>query len=225
MASSQSPKRARGDGGLFSPLLEGYLEALAEPEDLLLQEMTREGRRRGFPIVGPQVGRFLEALARALGARRIFELGSGFGYSTIWFARALPNGGVIHHTDGAQANSAQAREYLWRAGLSPKVVFHVGDAIEILRKLEDPEPFDIVFCDIDKHQYPDALDVMRQRVRVGGAIVIDNLIWGGKVADSKVRDADTEGVRQYTRRMWSDGDFLSALLPIRDGVGLHLRLR
>jgi predicted O-methyltransferase YrrM len=228
-SSAANGRRARARPAparrIFDPRLEAYLDALGAPGEPLLVEMTAEGRRRGFPIVGPQVGRLLEALARSLRARRVFELGSGFGYSTVWFARGMQSGGVVHHTDGDPANSELARRLLARANVAPEVVFHVGDAVRILRELRDPEPFDIVFCDIDKHQYPAALDAMRPRVRVGGFIVIDNLLWEGKVADPRVRDRDTRGIRTYTKRMWTDPDFLSALLPIRDGVGLHLRLR
>lgn len=227
-SAAQRPRpgaRRASSRRIFDPRLEGYLEALGAPDDPLLAEMTAEGRRLGFPIVGPQVGRLLESLARSLPARRVFELGSGFGYSTVWFARGMQAGGVVHHTDGDAANSEQARRWLARAKLTPEIRFHVGDAVRILRELADPEPFDIVFCDIDKHQYPEALDVMRPRVRVGGFIVIDNLLWDGKVADARVNDRDTRGIRAYTKRMWNDPDFLSSLLPIRDGVGLHLRLR
>jgi len=205
--------------------LETYLEELAAPRDELLREMTAYGRERGFPIVGPQVGRLLEQLALVLQAKRIFELGSGFGYSTLWFVRAMPEDGVIHHTDGDPENSQQAKAFLERSGLGDRVRYHVGDARDILRDLEDTEPFDIVFCDIDKNGYPDALPIMKSRVRVGGFIIIDNLIWGGDVANPSVTDADTEGIRTYSRQVWDDPDFLSSLLPVRDGVGLHLRLR
>jgi caffeoyl-CoA O-methyltransferase len=205
--------------------LEAYLETLATPGDALLRELTVHGRERGFPIVGPQVGRFLQQLATGLHARRIFELGSGFGYSTLWFARGLATNGVVHHTDGDEDNSRQAREILQRAGLAERVRFHVGDAVQILRGLAEPESFDIVFCDIDKHGYPEAFTVMRERVRVGGFIVTDNLIWDGKVVDASIQDPDTRGIRDYTRLAWGDPDFLSSMLPIRDGVGLHLRLR
>lgn len=210
---------------IHSDALESYLEELATPADAVLREMTQVGRERGFPIIGPQVGRFLQQLAAGIGARRIFELGSGFGYSTLWFAKGLAEGGVIHHTDGDEANAEQAREYLTRAGVVERVRFHVGDAVGILRALEDTEPFDIVFCDIDKHGYPQAYEEMRTRVRVGGFVVIDNLIWSERILDASRTDADTEGIRAYTRAMWNDPDFLSSMLPIRDGVGLHLRLR
>ena len=210
---------------IHSERVEHYLEALAQSEDGQLEALTRLGRERGFPIVGPQVGRLLEQLVHMLAARSIFELGSGFGYSTLWFARALPHDGVIHHTDGDSKNSLEAQQHLAAAGLIDRCRFHVGDAVQILRSQPADDRFDIVFCDIDKHGYPEAYQEMIRRVRVGGAIVIDNLIWSGKVADPHVQDAATAGIREYHRLMWSNPDFLSSLLPIRDGVGLHLRLR
>ncbi len=205
--------------------LETYLEDLAHPGHGVLARMGEEGRAAGFPIVGPQVGRLLQQIVQMTQAKRIFELGSGFGYSTLWFALNLPPDGVIHHTDGDAKNSERARAFLTEAGVVDKVRFHVGNAMEILTDLDDPEPFDIVFCDVDKDGYPWAYDVMRKRVRVGGCIVIDNLVWSGKVADESVDDASTRGIREYTQRMWNDGDFLSSLMPVRDGVGLHVRLR
>ncbi|HEX9641572.1 MAG TPA: O-methyltransferase [Candidatus Krumholzibacteria bacterium] len=210
---------------IHDPALEAYLERLAAPSDSKLAAMTRSGRERGFPIVGPQVGRFLEQQARAIGAEKIFELGSGFGYSTLWFARGMRPDGVIHHTDGDPKNSEEARRHLEEAGFADRVRFHVGDAVEILRGQPAGELFDIVFCDIDKHGYPEAAEEMVRRVRVGGLIIIDNLIWSGKVVDAAVQDPDTEGIRRYQQLMWQNSDFLSSLLPIRDGVGLHLRLK
>ena len=185
-------------------------------------EMHTLARERSFPIVGPEVGRLLFQVARMLGARRIFEMGSGFGYSTLWFARAVPESGRVYHTDGDPENTARARDFLSRAGLSDRVEFLSGDARDLLQAA--PGEFDIVFCDIDKHQYPSAYEIFRNRVRAGGAVLIDNLIWSGKVAQGD-DDPDTEGIREYLRRMWSDADFVSSLLPIRDGVGLSLKIR
>lgn len=199
-----------------------WLNDLADlPDDPVLAEMHAEAERRNFPIVGPQVGRLLAQVTRMLPARRVFEMGSGFGYSTLWFARALPPGGRVYHTDGDPANTEAARRYLGRAGLLDSVEFLTGDARDLLQ--QTPGEFDIVFCDIDKNQYPSAYALFRDRVRPGGAVIIDNLVWSGKVAQGQ-DDAATAGVREYIRLMWGDARFLSSLLPIRDGVGLSLRL-
>ena len=190
--------------------------------DPVLDDMHREAAERGFPIVGPEVGRLLFQMARLTGARRIFEIGSGFGYSTLWFARALEDGGRIYHTDGDGENTRKAREYLDRAGVLDRAVFSTGDASEILAKT--PGEFDIIFMDIDKDQYPEGYKVLRDRVKVGGMVVVDNLVWSGRVAEGE-DDPDTAGIREYLRLMWSDPDFMSSLMPVRDGVGLSVRIK
>jgi len=204
--------------------LESYLEALARrDEDPLLAEMLEYGRARKFPLVGPQVGRFLFQLTKLMGARRVFEMGSGFGYSALWFARALPEDGEIYLTDGSAENIGKAREFLTRDGQDAKAVFMTGYAQDLLAIA--PGLFDILFCDVDKEQYPEVFDLARARLRVGGALVIDNLIWGGKAADPGNDDLSTRGIRAFTERMWASRDFTSSLLPIRDGLGLCVKLR
>jgi len=203
--------------------VQNWLRGLAEiPEEPVLDTMHREAAERNFPIVGPEVGRLLYQLARMSRAERIFEMGSGFGYSTLWFARALPSTGRVHHTDGDPKNTAKAREYLERAGLFDRVVFTTGDARDILK--DTPGEFDIVFMDIDKDQYPSGYHVFKDRVKMGGLVIVDNLIWSGKVAAGE-KDPATEGVREYIQLMWQDPRFLSSLMPVRDGVGVSLRVR
>jgi predicted O-methyltransferase YrrM len=200
-----------------------WLRDLARVEDdPVLEAMHAEAAERGFPIVGPEVGRLLFQLATLSGAKRIFELGSGFGYSTLWFARAVGPDGHVYHTDGSEENASRARDYLSRAGVLGRVTVRVGDARDLLR--DTPGEFDIVFMDIDKHQYPDAYSILVDRVKVGGLVVVDNLVWSGRPAAGET-DPDTEGVRRYLELMWNDERFLSSLMPVRDGVGLSLRLR
>lgn len=199
-----------------------WLRRLADvPSDPVLEEMHRVAEAGDFPIIGPEVGRLLAQLVRMIGARRVFEMGSGFGYSTLWIARALPEDGVVFHTDGDPANSALARDFLRWAGVLDRVTFLSGDACALLRRRS--ERFDMIFCDVDKEQYPAAYEAMRGRVREGGAIVTDNLLWNGRVAAGD-SDAATAAIREYIRLMWNDGAFLSSLLPIRDGVGVSLRV-
>jgi len=200
-----------------------WLRGLADQgSDPILQEMHREAAERGFPIVGPEVGRLLFQLARLSGAKRIFEMGSGFGYSTLWFCRAVEESARVYHTDGDEQNTSRARDYLSRAGVLDRVVFTTGDARDILEAT--PGEFDIVFMDIDKHQYPDAYRLFRDRVKPGGLVIVDNLVWSGKVAGG-ADDPDTRGIREYLHLMWHDDRFLSSLLPVRDGVGVSVRVR
>lgn len=201
---------------------DGYLHSLQETADPVQAAMEREGAERGFPIVGPLVGRLCGTLATAIGARTVFEMGSGFGYSTLHFARAVGKDGRVVHTEGDAKLSKEAKAWLAKAKLDKRVEFRVGDARDLLR--EDEVPYDVVFIDVDKHQYPDCLALATAKVRVGGLILTDNTLWSGKVYDRKVRDEDTQGVREYNRVAFSDPRLLSTLVPIRDGVTVSLRV-
>lgn len=206
---------------IVDPTIEAYLHKVQPAPDAVLAEMEKVGNDRGFPIIGPLVGRLCEQLARAIGARSVFEMGSGFGYSTLWFARAVGDGGRVVHTDGDAAKSSEAKTWLDKAGLRKRVDFLVGDAVELLRA--DKTQYDVVFIDIDKEQYPAAWKVACKRVRVGGLIITDNTLWQGKVA-SGARDADTTGVREYTRLTQAASGYLTTIIPLRDGVSISLRL-
>ncbi len=201
--------------------IEEYLQRVTPPRDAVVQEMERLGEARRFPIVGPLVGRLLFLLARSAGARSVFECGSGFGYSACWFARALPPGGRVVLTDGSADNCAAARDFLDRAGLLDRAFIEQGNALQILNR--SPGPFDIIFCDIDKRDYPRVYPLMKPRLRPGGLFVCDNMLWSGKVA-AKDQDDDTRGVRELTRLLYADPDLHTTLLPLRDGVSISLRL-
>lgn len=207
---------------LVDPGIEAYLHKLQGAPDATLRAMQASGEQRGFPIIGPLVGRLCEQLARGVGARRVFELGSGFGYSTAWFARAVGPRGRVIHTETSAALQAEARDWLGKARLRTRVDFRLGDALDTLRA--DRRLNDVVFCDIDKEGYPDAWDVAHRRVRVGGLVITDNTLWQGKVVRKATDDA-TAAVQEYNRRAFGDAAFLSTLLPIRDGVAVSLRLR
>src|SRR6266542_2116828 len=212
------------------PDVEDYIRGLlARHDEPVLLEMEAEGKERGFPIVGRMVGVVLELLARSIGARRVFELGSGFGYSGYWFARALGPGGELHLTDGDPENERKARDYLGRAGLWDAVTYHVGDAVTALK--DTPGEFDIVYCDIDKDGYPEAWRASRDRVRTGGLFVCDNTLWSGRVTGKvddkreRTRPELTEAIREMNRAAAGDQGYLTTILPIRDGVLVALRLR
>ena len=200
-----------------------YLLELAKHDDPILNEMEALATEKNFPIVGPECGRVLHQVAVMTGAKRVFEMGSGYGYSTLWFARAMPADGRVFHTDGDPANTAKAMEFLKRAGQDSKVAFKTGDAREVIERT--PGEFDVIFIDIDKHQYPGAYELAKGRVRVGGAILIHNTLWSGKIADPSVTDKDTEGIREYMRRIWADRNFVSSFLPMHDGLGMSVRVR
>jgi predicted O-methyltransferase YrrM len=211
---------------IVDPRIEAYmLERLARFNDPVLLEMEARGEKLGFPIVGRNVGVTLEVLARSVGATRVVELGSGYGYSAYWFARAIGAKGELHLTDGDSGNRTRAMDLLGRAGLADRVTFHVGDAVETLREL--PGEFDIVYCDIDKHEYPDAWREASERIRVGGLYVCDNVLWYGRVAGDESPDARpgyTEAIVEHNRLIAEDDRYISTIVPTRDGVMVAVRI-
>ena len=207
---------------IFQEPVRKYLYELGQIRHPVLREMQRYGESRHFPIVNREVGRVLYQLTVLSKAKKVFELGSGFGYSTLWFALALPPNGVVHHTDGDPENTKRAHAYFKKAGLLKKVRFHTGDAITSLNKTRGN--FDIYYCDIDKDGYPDAYRAIARRAQPGNIVLTDNLLWSGKVAQPRP-DRLTKSILKYTRLFWADNRFASSMLPIRDGVGFHLRLK
>jgi len=207
---------------IFQEPVKKYLYHLGRVDHPVLREMQAYGESKEFPIVNCEVGRVLYQLTVLSKAKKVFELGSGFGYSTMWFALALPPNGVVHHTDADPENTKLAQHYFKKAGLLKKVRFHSGDALESLA--QTPGNFDIYYCDIDKEGYPDAYHAIDHRIKPGNLVLTDNLLWSGKVAHPNP-DAPTRAILKYTRLFWNDRNFASSMLPIRDGVGFHLRLK
>lgn len=202
----------------LAPEISSYLDALVPTRHPELQAMEAEAARTNFPIIGPAAGQFCYMMSRLLGAKAIFELGSGFGYSTAWFARAVREngGGVVHHVVWDAELSARARRHLAVLELDHLVEFHVAEAVDELRRT--PGPFDVVFNDIDKSGYPASLSVISERLRPGGLLLVDNLLWHGRVLDRSDTSADTEGVRALTRLITQDPQWIGSIVPIRDGI-------
>jgi predicted O-methyltransferase YrrM len=209
--------------GITNPKIEAYLDSLREEPDAVRAEMERLAERRGFPIVGPEVGRLLALLTRISGARRILELGSGFGYSAWWFAGALSEGGTVICTDSSAEHRELALEFLERAGLANRIRFEVGDSLEILESLEGH--FDLVFNDIDKEDYPRSLDQVVPRLAPGGLFVTDNTLWYSKVTDPAAGDATTRAVHEFNRLSIGHPELETVILPIRDGLSVSRKRR
>jgi caffeoyl-CoA O-methyltransferase len=212
---------------ITNPAVEEYIRGLlARHDDPVLLEMEAEAKERGFPIVGRMAGVILELMARAIGARRVFELGSGYGYSAYWFSRALGPDGELHCTDGDPENERKALGYLGRAGLDGPVRFHVGDAVTSLNATEGR--FDVVYCDIDKHGYLAAWQAARDRVRTGGLFLCDNTLWSGRVTagyqEEDPRPAWTAAIKEMNAAIAADQRYLATILPVRDGVLVALRV-
>jgi predicted O-methyltransferase YrrM len=202
---------------------QGYLPTLVPPRPAEMQAMEAYAREHHFPIIGPAAGYLCYQVARMIQARRVFELGSGYGYSTAWFARAVQanGGGSVHHVVWDEELSQQARGHLTALGLAGFVEFHIGEAVETLRLT--PGPFDLIFNDIDKDGYPASLPFIAEKLRPGGALLIDNMLWSGRIFDVADQSPETAGIRETTRLLCTDSGWITTLLPIRDGLILALK--
>jgi predicted O-methyltransferase YrrM len=204
------------------PEIEAYMRSLLDRYDeAVLLEMEREAADRGFPIIERLCGVTIEVLARSVGARRVFELGSGYGYSAYWFARAIGAGGEVHCTDGDPTNEQKAETYLARAGVWDRLRWHVGDAVTNLANVDGE--FDVVYNDIDKDGYPAAWRAAAERVRVGGLYLCDNVLWSGRILEDSP-DEMSAAILEHNRLIADDPRFLSSIVPTRDGVMVALRV-
>jgi predicted O-methyltransferase YrrM len=208
--------------------VERYLTELAQTEhsDPVLVDMEARAKQHGFPIVGRATGRYLELAARSIGARRVMELGSGYGYSAYWFARAVAPGGEVICTDSDSENAKLGEDYLRRAGVWDRVRYRVGDALQGFAA--ETGDFDVVYCDVDKLGYPDCWRAARDRIRIGGLWLCDNVIWSGYVATGEDRDGAsgvTAAIREHNQMVAEDERYVGSIVPIRDGVMAALRIR
>jgi caffeoyl-CoA O-methyltransferase len=198
--------------------IETYLDSLVPARMDEMQAMEDYARQTGFPIVGPASGQFCYLIARMISARRVFELGSGYGYSTSWFARAVKEngGGTVYHVVWDENLSRRARQHLDALGFGSLVEYRVSEAVQALREADGP--FDLIFNDIDKHAYPESLAVIAGKLRSGGALIVDNLLWHGKIFDPTDQSPATQGIREFTRLITTSPDWIASLVPIRDGL-------
>ncbi|MDQ3607232.1 MAG: O-methyltransferase [Gemmatimonadota bacterium] len=203
---------------LMAPQVREYLDALVPPRPPEMQAMEAHARETNFPIVGPASGYLCYQIARMIGAQQIFELGSGYGYSTAWFAQAVQEngGGTVHHVVWDEELSRQARGHLSALGVDDIVRYQVSEAVQALR--DTSGPFDLIFNDIDKRGYPDSLPLIAEKLRPGGVLIIDNMLWHGRIFDESDQSPDTQGVREFTRRIANDPGWIASLVPIRDGL-------
>jgi caffeoyl-CoA O-methyltransferase len=200
-----------------------YLDSLIPERPAEVRAMETYAAEQRFPIIGPVVGHLCYQVARMIGARQVFEMGSGFGYSTAFFAQAVAEngGGTVHHVVWDDALSQRARGHLDALGHTPRVRYHVGEAIEVLRSQEGP--FDLIFNDIDKHGYPASLPVIEEKLRPGGVLIVDNMLWSGRIFDAADTTPDTAGVRELTRLLTTSPRWTTSVLPIRDGIVVALK--
>lgn len=208
-------------GGITVDAVEDYIYSLLPERDEVLAEMEAEAAEHNVPIVGPAVARIFEQLALMVGAKTVFELGSAIGYSTIWWARAVGEGGRVYYTDSDPKNAEKARRYFERAGVASRVTVLIGDALELLS--EQKQPFDIIFNDVDKEDYPRVLHLVSSRLRKGGLFITDNALWYGRVTESNPEKESTRAVLEFNRRLYAMREFFTAIVPLRDGLAVAMK--
>jgi len=208
-------------GGITVPAVEDYLYSALPPRDEVLAEMEAEAVKHKVPIVGPAVGRILQQLAMMINAKSVFEMGSAIGYSTIWWARGIAEGGRVTYTDGDSKNADRARKYFERAGVANRIHVLTGDALELLS--EQKQELDIIFNDVDKHDYPRVFRLAVPKLRKGGLFVTDNVLWSGRVTEKKPKEENTRAILEFNRLLYDSKDLFTTILPIRDGVAVAVK--
>ena len=208
--------------GITNPPVEKYIYEILPERDEVLREMEKQAQKRDIPIVGPAVARVLFQYARLINAKKVFELGSAIGYSTIWWARAVGEDGEVFYTDGDPKNAAEARSYFQRAGVEKRVKVQIGDALELLS--EQKQQFDIIFNDVDKEDYPRVLHLVSDRLRRGGLFITDNVLWSARVVEPRPKEASTRAVQEFNKRLYAMQEFFTTILPLRDGLAVSVKL-
>jgi caffeoyl-CoA O-methyltransferase len=204
--------------GITEPKVDEYMLSLLPARDSILQEMEAQALQRDIPIVGPAVGRVLFQYARLINAKKVFELGSAIGYSTLWFARAVGEDGEVFYTDGDSKKADEASGYFRRAGVAERIHIGLGDALEQLAVRQ--REFDIIFNDVDKEYYPRVLDLVPNHLRRGGLFITDNVLWSGRVTQADSQDKTTVAIQEFNQRLYAMKEFFTTILPLRDGLAV-----
>jgi len=215
-------------GEIVPDAIERYLAALNRAADPVLDDIARGNVQRGLPLVDAEVGALLRVLATAIGATRILEIGTAIGYSGIWLAGALPDGGSLLTMEMNADRAQEARNNFERAGLADRVNVIVGDAQRMLAKVAGP--FDVIFQDGDKQLYSPLLDRLVTLLRPGGLLITDNVLWDGEVVPGFVarpqRDpGDTRAIAEYNERLAAHPQLITSIVPMRDGVAISVKKR
>ncbi len=199
-----------------------YLCARYWEEDELLRDLREDLERRGPTIqVSAETGRLLATVIAATGAARVLEVGTLFGYSGVWLARALPAHGHLDTLELSDVHADAAEEWFARAGVGDRVTVHRGAALDTLERLQGP--YDVVFIDAAKTEYAQYAEHAARLLRPGGLLLADNAIWSGRVADPAVTDDDTEGIRRFHERITGGSGWASTVLPVGDGVSVSVK--
>ncbi|CAN5195567.1 O-methyltransferase [soil metagenome] len=200
-----------------------YLDGLHARLEGAFAAVEGEGGRENIPVVGTAVGRVLHVIVRATGARRILEIGTAIGYSALWMATALPEGGELVTIDPDRERTSRARRHWDREGVGSRIRVINAPALEALPTLSGP--FDVVFIDALKHEYAGYLDAALPLLRPGGTVLVDNLLWGGRASGSAPYDrtADTAAIREFNAAFTRDPRLSATILPVGDGLGIGVK--
>jgi predicted O-methyltransferase YrrM len=213
-------------GQIVPDPVERYLASLNHLSDAVLKDLARVGDEQDLPLIDAEVGALLRVLAISIGATRMLEIGTAIGYSGIWLAGALPEGGVLITMEKDSDRAKVARDNFKRAKLDDRVNVVVGDAERLLAKVSGP--FDLIFQDGDKRLYSPVLDRLVALLRPGGLLITDNVLWNGEVVpgflDKPERPVeDTRAITEYNIRISEHAQLLTAIVPLRDGVAISVK--
>ena len=197
-----------------------YLDQLLTQNDPLLAEMEAYAAEHKVPIADREVARFLEITARASGAQKVLEIGMAIGYSVVHLARGVGAQGKIVTIEPNDEMIRAASGYLKRAGVLDRVEIERGKALEVMPTLE--ETFDLLFIDAVKEEYSGYLDLGLPRLRTGGVVIVDNLLWGGRVATGDT-ERSTVALREFNRYFLNHPQLLAEVLPVGDGLGYAVK--
>ena len=202
------------------PAIEAYLTELLPANDSVLSAMERLAEKQRFPIVGPLVGRLLAQMAHITGAQRVFECGSGFGYSAYWFAKGMAGDGTVVFTDDEEENATLAKDFFKKGKVERRIQIEVGDALEIIDGQQGL--FDIIFVDCEKARYPLAFEKALPKLRSGGLLIADNVLWFGQVLQ-RSEDPSVIGIQRFNQLIAADPQLMTTIVPLRDGVSISLK--
>ena len=209
---------------IVDPKVEDYAETHSTPDGELFERLAAETREKTTApqmMVGRLEGRFLGLLVRTLRAKRVLELGTFTGYSSISMALGLPSGGRVITCDVNEETTAIARRYAEEAGVVDRIDYRLGPALETIDELDGP--FDLVFIDADKPNYVNYYEATLPLLAAGGLMVVDNTLWSGRIVDPEDNDDTTRAIRELNDRVFEDSRVENVLLSVRDGMNLVWR--
>ncbi len=203
-----------------------YLDRLLPASTGIIAEMEADAEKNRVPIADREVALFLEITARAMNARRVLEIGMAIGYAVVHLAQAIGDEGLIVTIEPNDEMIRRAEDYLTRAGVRERVRIEKGKALEVIPRLE--ETFDLIYLDALKEEYSDYLDQSLPLLRVGGAVIADNVLWGGQVAGeirSPDQKASTEALRKFNKHLVNHPQLRAEILSFGDGIGYGVKIK